>query len=162
MRSGVREKKNIEKQPKGRNSLPSRNTGLLTSHFFSPWMISPGSAPTYVRRCPRISDSSHTPPREIRWNFLPIAVAIDRPSEVLPTYRMIERDEKKHLAFSCIPSLPCTHQVILYTKIKKSEHWHETYTRGSDKAEDRTLDIALHLLQFSHSQVLQNPALDLL
>ena len=31
----------------------------------------PGSAPTYVRRCPRISASSRTPPRATRTNFRP-------------------------------------------------------------------------------------------
>ena len=48
-------------------------------------MIVPGIAPMYVRRCPRISDSSRTPPTEIRANFLPRARATDWPSEVLPT-----------------------------------------------------------------------------
>src|SRR5580693_392227 len=49
------------------------------------WMIRPGSAPMYVRRCPRISASSRMPPRDMRTNFLSRARAIDRPSEVLPT-----------------------------------------------------------------------------
>ncbi len=39
----------------------------------------------YVRRCPRISASSRTPPRDMRTNFRPVAFAIDLPSEVLPT-----------------------------------------------------------------------------
>jgi hypothetical protein len=38
-----------------------------------------------VRRWPRISDSSRTPPTEILSNLRPIAVAIDLPSDVLPT-----------------------------------------------------------------------------
>ncbi len=45
----------------------------------------PGSAPTYVRRWPRISASSRTPPRATRTNFRPMARATDSPSEVLPT-----------------------------------------------------------------------------
>ena len=48
-------------------------------------MILPGSAPTYVLRCPLISASSLMPPREILTNFLPSALAMDFPSEVLPT-----------------------------------------------------------------------------
>ena len=48
-------------------------------------MIVPGIAPMYVRRWPRISDSSRTPPTEMRANFRPRARAIDLPSEVLPT-----------------------------------------------------------------------------
>ncbi len=50
-----------------------------------PWMILPGSAPTYVRLCPLISASSLIPPKEIFTNFLPNARAIDLPNEVLPT-----------------------------------------------------------------------------
>src|SRR2546426_4769750 len=49
------------------------------------WMIRPGMAPTYVRRWPRISASSCTPPRLIRTNLRPKARAMDFPSEVLPT-----------------------------------------------------------------------------
>ena len=45
----------------------------------------PGSAPTYVRRCPRISASSWMPPNEMRTNFRPSARAMDSPSDVLPT-----------------------------------------------------------------------------
>ena len=45
----------------------------------------PGREPMYVRRCPRISASSRTPPSEIRTNFRFIDRAIDCPSEVLPT-----------------------------------------------------------------------------
>ena len=44
----------------------------------------PGIAPTYVRRWPRISDSSRTPPTEMRANFRDIAFAIDCASDVLP------------------------------------------------------------------------------
>ena len=44
----------------------------------------PGSAPMYVRRCPRISASSRTPPSDIRTNCRPVARAIDSPIEVLP------------------------------------------------------------------------------
>src|SRR5512134_1730196 len=36
-----------------------------------PWMILPGSAPTYVLRWPRISASSRTPPHEMRTNSRP-------------------------------------------------------------------------------------------
>ena len=48
-------------------------------------MIEPGIEPMYVRRWPRISDSSRTPPTERRTNFRPSAFAIEWPSEVLPT-----------------------------------------------------------------------------
>ncbi len=39
-------------------------------------MICPGSAPIYVRRCPRSSASSCMPPSEMRGNFRPSARAI--------------------------------------------------------------------------------------
>ena len=39
----------------------------------------------YVRRWPRISASSRTPPTEMRANLRPSDRAIDWPSEVLPT-----------------------------------------------------------------------------
>ncbi len=48
-------------------------------------MIEPGIAPMYVRRWPRISASSRTPPTESRANFRPSVRATDWPSEVLPT-----------------------------------------------------------------------------
>ena len=48
-------------------------------------MIVPGIAPMYVRRWPRISASSRTPPTEMRVNLRPSVRAIDWPSEVLPT-----------------------------------------------------------------------------
>ena len=48
-------------------------------------MIRPGSAPMYVRRWPRISASSWTPPSEIRTNLRPSARAMDWPRLVLPT-----------------------------------------------------------------------------
>ena len=48
-------------------------------------MIVPGIAPMYVRRWPRISASSRTPPTEMRTNLRPSVRAIDWPSEVLPT-----------------------------------------------------------------------------
>ena len=44
----------------------------------------PGSAPMYVRRWPRISASSRTPPSDMRTNSRPVARAIDSPIEVLP------------------------------------------------------------------------------
>ena len=48
-------------------------------------MIVPGIAPMYVRRWPRISASSRTPPTDMRTNLRPSARAIDWPSDVLPT-----------------------------------------------------------------------------
>src|SRR5664279_2972099 len=45
----------------------------------------PGSAPTYVRRWPRISASSRTPPRATRTNLRPRARATLSPSDGLPT-----------------------------------------------------------------------------
>ena len=47
-------------------------------------MILPGSAPMYVRRWPRISASSRTPPSDWRTNLRPSARAIDCPRLVLP------------------------------------------------------------------------------
>ena len=60
-------------------------TGFTVPAFFIDWMIRPGRAPTYVRRWPRISASSRTPPRLSRTNLRPMARAMDWPSEVLPT-----------------------------------------------------------------------------
>ena len=48
-------------------------------------MIEPGIEPMYVRRWPRISDSSRTPPTDSRTNLRPSAFAIEWPSDVLPT-----------------------------------------------------------------------------
>jgi hypothetical protein len=48
-------------------------------------MILPGIAPMYVRRCPRISASSRTPPSDTRMNLRFVARATDLASEVLPT-----------------------------------------------------------------------------
>ena len=45
----------------------------------------PAIAPTYVRRCPRITLSSLTPPSDTCTNLRPIAFAIDCATEVLPT-----------------------------------------------------------------------------
>ena len=39
----------------------------------------------YVLRCPLISASSRTPPNDMRAYFLPVALAIDSPRDVLPT-----------------------------------------------------------------------------
>ncbi len=63
----------------------SMKTAFLEPARRRPWMICPGRAPMYVRRCPRISASSRMPPSEMRWNFRPMARAMERPSEVLPT-----------------------------------------------------------------------------
>ena len=51
--------------------------GCCVPAFFSDWMILPGSAPMYVRRWPRISASSRTPPSDRRTNLRPVARAID-------------------------------------------------------------------------------------
>ena len=48
-------------------------------------MILPGIAPIYVFLCPLISDSSLRPPSDILTYSLPKALAIDLPSDVLPT-----------------------------------------------------------------------------
>ena len=63
----------------------SRITGLIVPALFMAYKIRPGIAPIYVRRCPRISASSFTPPRLMRTNFLPSARAIERAMLVLPT-----------------------------------------------------------------------------
>ena len=61
------------------------NSGLLEPASRSARMIVPGIAPMYVRRWPRISASSRTPPALMRSNSRPSARAIDLPSDVLPT-----------------------------------------------------------------------------
>ena len=60
-------------------------TGFFVPASRSARMIVPGIAPMYVRRWPRISASSRTPPTETRTNLRPSARAIDWPSDVLPT-----------------------------------------------------------------------------
>ena len=50
-----------------------------------PWMILPGIAPTYVRRCPFNSFTSSMPPTLILKNFLFKARAMDFAIEVFPT-----------------------------------------------------------------------------
>src|SRR3954453_19202085 len=65
-------------------------SSIISSGLFEPAsrmarMIVPGIAPMYVRRWPRISDSSRTPPTEMRSNARPSERAIDLPSDVLPT-----------------------------------------------------------------------------
>ena len=66
------------------NLIEEDDRVLLPTRFIA-WMMRPGSAPMYVRRWPRISASSRTPPSEMRWKLRPSADAIERPSEVLPT-----------------------------------------------------------------------------
>ena len=63
----------------------SKNRGFRQPTFCMPWINRPGIAPIYVRRCPRISASSRTPPRETRVNFRFTASAMDSAKEVLPT-----------------------------------------------------------------------------
>ena len=63
----------------------SRNTGLLTPAVFRPWMNRPGIDPIYVLRCPRISDWSATPPREI----------LDNTKNVQCDMRIIDLSKKK-------------------------------------------------------------------
>src|SRR3954462_8174262 len=60
-------------------------TGFIVPASRSARTRRPGSAPMYVRRWPRISASSRTPPSDMRTNSRPVALAIDLPSEVLPT-----------------------------------------------------------------------------
>ncbi len=61
------------------------NTGLLLPASRMARMMVPGIAPTYVRRWPRISDSSRTPPTLMRMNLRPMARAMLLPRLVLPT-----------------------------------------------------------------------------
>ncbi len=63
----------------------SSTTGFIDPASLIARTIRPGMAPTYVRRWPRISASSRTPPSATRTNDRPIAFATDSPSEVLPT-----------------------------------------------------------------------------
>ena len=52
---------------------------------FNPSIRRPGMLPMYVLRCPLISASSLTPPRDMRKNFLSNAAAIDDANDVFPT-----------------------------------------------------------------------------
>ncbi len=63
----------------------SSTTGFIEPASLMARTMRPGSAPTYVRRWPRISASSRTPPSATRTNLRPSARATDSPSEVLPT-----------------------------------------------------------------------------
>ena len=63
----------------------SMNTGSRLPARRTPWMMRPGSAPMYVRRWPRISASSWTPPSETRTNERPRGHAMNSPRLVLPT-----------------------------------------------------------------------------
>ncbi|MFS7923995.1 hypothetical protein Hanom_Chr03g00267381 [Helianthus anomalus] len=58
----------------------------------------------YVLRCPLMSASSFTPPRDIRMNFLPSAAAIDDAKDVFPTPGGPTKHNTGLLAsgFSCI------------------------------------------------------------
>ena len=59
-----------------RRSCRSRRASTpdsMTPAVFSACTMRPGIEPMYVRRCPRISASSRTPPSEIRTNFRFIA-----------------------------------------------------------------------------------------
>ena len=57
---------------------------VIVPALFIACIILPAMAPMYVLRCPRISLSSWSPPREILWYFLPSALATDFPRDVLP------------------------------------------------------------------------------
>ena len=59
-------------------------TGFIVPASRSARTSRPGSAPMYVRRWPRISASSRTPPSDMRTNSRPVARAIDSPIDVLP------------------------------------------------------------------------------
>src|SRR5262249_45131989 len=59
-------------------------TGFIVPASRSAGASRPGSAPMWVRRWPRISASSRTPPSDMRTNFRPVARAIDSPIDVLP------------------------------------------------------------------------------
>jgi hypothetical protein len=61
------------------------NTGFTVPAVRIVCSTRPGMAPTYVRRWPRISASSRMPPSDTRTKRRPIAAAIERPSDVLPT-----------------------------------------------------------------------------
>ena len=66
-------------------SRRSAARGFIDSASRSARMIEPGIAPMYVRRWPRISASSRTPPTDRRANLRSSVRAIDCPSDVLPT-----------------------------------------------------------------------------
>mmetsp|Transcript_47263 Transcript_47263/g.120581 ORF Transcript_47263/g.120581 Transcript_47263/m.120581 type:complete len:207 (-) Transcript_47263:1086-1706(-) len=74
-----------------RASLPTLSTssssitGSRHPARLRPWITRPGIAPMYVRRCPRISASSRTPPSARRASGRPSTAAIASARLVLPT-----------------------------------------------------------------------------
>ena len=60
-------------------------TGFSTSTYFNALIIFPGIAPTYVLLNPFRDEVSRSPPKDILWNYLPNALAIDSPIDVFPT-----------------------------------------------------------------------------
>ena len=83
---------------------PSLSTSSMTSTGFAhsarrrASTMRPGMAPTYVRRCPRIVDSSRTPPTAMRSIGRPVARAIDCASEVLP----VPGGPRKQMIGACV------------------------------------------------------------
>ena len=71
--------------------------------FLRAWTIEPGPLATYVRRWPRISASSRTPPRDILSKGRPSARAKDAVMEVLPVpggpTNLIETLSQQDMAF---------------------------------------------------------------
>ena len=57
-------------------------------------MMRPGIAPMYVRRCPRNSASSRTPPSDIRSNCLPNARAIEHTEEIFDVGPRVHDDAR--------------------------------------------------------------------
>lgn len=72
--------------PRPSLSTSSMSTkGLLVPVDLRHCTTLPGMAPTYVRRCPLISATSESPPTEKRKYLRSRALAMDLPTEVLPT-----------------------------------------------------------------------------
>ena len=63
----------------------SRISGLFVPACRIAAMMRPGIEPTYVLRWPMMSASSRTPPSDTRTYLRPVASAIDRAIDVLPT-----------------------------------------------------------------------------
>jgi hypothetical protein len=64
--------------------------------------------PMYVLRCPLISASSLTPPRDMRINFRPKAAAIDDAKDVFPT----PGGPTKHNTGPLASGLSCNAEII--------------------------------------------------
>src|SRR3546814_5885034 len=87
----------------------------------------PGIEPTKVRRWPRISASSRTPPSDMRTNLRLVALAIDWPSEVLP-----------------MPGGPTRHRIapfICFTRVCTARYSRMRSLTFSSRSEEHTSEL---------------------